>query len=410
MPKATHPQRTKQLLRAFSQHWYLLVELRKQRKALTCQHIPNEGPNLDLDVGLSSSSGSEADSDEDFGVLSSLSSDSLGSGSWWSASDMSDTESDEEELRPIINDTFIPAACRYHGLSDNADVGWEGDDESDGPGAGDSYWTIRSFVVNELNNMHAHRYELPRHRLPRGPPYLPHVLKVLKDQRPDHFRQALRVSPSTFDAIVERISNDLVFSNQSNQAQIPVKEQLGITLYRFGHNGNAASLQSVADWAGVGKGTVTLATRRVMTAILRPEFMHEAVRMPNNEEKEAAKEWVAAHSCDAWRNGWCMVDGTLIPLYARPYWYGSSYFDWKSNYSMNVSVSTLRCVRGMIDIPHRSCHSQTSALLTSVMATPEVPMTQQPGVRRGWRKSTVTCWRTGSGFGPTQHIQYVFSH
>jgi hypothetical protein len=94
----------------------------------------------------------------------------------------------------------------------------------------------------------------------------------------------------------------------------------------------------LADWAGVGKGTVTLATQHVMTAILH---MHEAVRMPNNEEKEAAKEWVAAHSCDTWRNGWCMVDGTLIPLYACPYWYGSSYFDWKSNYSMNVQVSTL---------------------------------------------------------------------
>ena len=104
---------------------------------------------------------------------------------------MSDTESDEEELQPIIDDTFTSAAGRYPGLDDNADVGWEGDDESDGLGAGDSYRMIRSFVVNELNNMHAHRYELPRHRLPRGPPYLPHVLEVLKDQRPDHFCQAL---------------------------------------------------------------------------------------------------------------------------------------------------------------------------------------------------------------------------
>jgi hypothetical protein len=94
----------------------------------------------------------------------------------------------------------------------------------------------------------------------------------------------------------------------------------------------------------VGKGTVTLATRRVMTAILRPDFMREAVRMPNDREKEAAKEWVAAHSCEAWQNGWCMVDGTLVPLYARPYWYGSSYFDRKSNYSMNVQVSTRKNV------------------------------------------------------------------
>ena len=61
----------------------------------------------------------------------------------------------------MINDTFIPAAGRHHGLDENTDVGWDGDDESDGLGAGHSCRMIRSFVVNELNNMHAHQYELP---------------------------------------------------------------------------------------------------------------------------------------------------------------------------------------------------------------------------------------------------------
>jgi hypothetical protein len=32
------------------------------------------------------------------------------------------------------------------------------------------------------------------------------------------------------------------------------------------------------------------------------------------------------------------VDGMLVPLFERPYWYGESYFDRKSNYSMNVQV------------------------------------------------------------------------
>ena len=182
---------------------------------------------------------------------------------------------------------------------------------------------------------------MPRHQLPCGPPYLHHVLTVLKDDRPNHFRQALCVSPTTFDTILHCISGDPVFTNYSSQHQMPVESQLAIALCRFGHNGNAASLQSVANWAGVGKGTVTLATQCVMTAILHPDFMQNTVCMPNEEEKEAAKEWVAAHSCDAWRNGWCMVNGTLVPLYARPYWYGSSYFDRKSNYSMNVQVGAL---------------------------------------------------------------------
>ncbi|KAG2336963.1 hypothetical protein BDR05DRAFT_978651 [Suillus weaverae] len=56
------------------------------------------------------------------------------------------------------------------------------------------------------------------------------------------------------------------------------------------------------------------------------------------KEKEAAKAWVKAHSCKAWHDEWCLVDGTLIPLYDRPNWYGESYFNWKCNYSLNIQV------------------------------------------------------------------------
>jgi len=65
---------------------------------------------------------------------------------------------------------------------------------------------------------------------------------------------------------------DPVFSNQSQNDQIPVQDQLAVALFRFGHDGNGASMQVVADWAGLGKGTVHLVTRRVMTAILHPSF------------------------------------------------------------------------------------------------------------------------------------------
>jgi hypothetical protein len=68
-----------------------------------------------------------------------------------------------------------------------------------------------------------------------------------------------------------------------------VEEQLAVTLYHFGHNGNASSLQSVANWAGFGKGTVLLATCQVMAAILCPSFMWDAVRMPSGPEKEEAE-------------------------------------------------------------------------------------------------------------------------
>jgi hypothetical protein len=145
----------------------------------------------------------------------------------------------------------------------------------------------------------------------------------------------------TFDALVARLEHDPVFFNNSNHPQLAVELQLAVALYRFGHDGNAASLQSVANWAGLGKGTVHLCTRRVMTAVLRPSFMQQSVRMPTPAEKERAKRWVHDHSCKSWRNGWCFVDGTLVPLDERPTWYGPSYFDRKCNYSLNIQVRTV---------------------------------------------------------------------
>ncbi|KAE9392391.1 hypothetical protein BT96DRAFT_830697 [Gymnopus androsaceus JB14] len=207
--------------------------------------------------------------------------------------------------------------------------------------------TARRWVKEEIQEMYTHRYEAPRDRLPRpSQSYLHHVLITLKNGHADYFRQELRVTPYTFDKLVAAIENDPVFENSSEAAhQAPVEEQLAVLLYRFGHDGNAASVQGVCNWAGIGKGTVLLYTKRVLTALLRPEFMQDAVQMPNKDEKEEAKKWVERHSCKAWRNGWCFVDGTLIPLYTRPYWYGESYFDRKCRYSLNIQIVNLPNLR-----------------------------------------------------------------
>ncbi|KAF8220344.1 hypothetical protein L208DRAFT_1334337 [Tricholoma matsutake] len=175
---------------------------------------------------------------------------------------------------------------------------------------------------------------MQRGEIPRGPARMHHVLFTLKSARPDQFREEIRVTPLTFDVLVTRLQNDIIFGNNSSHPQMSVEEQLAITLFCFGHDGNAASVQSVANWAGVGKGTVLLVT----PAILRQEFMNEAVHFPDAEEKEAAKRWVHRHSCRAWRNGWCLVDGTLVPLAGQPHWFGESYFDRKNRYSLNIQA------------------------------------------------------------------------
>lgn len=99
-----------------------------------------------------------------------------------------------------------------------------------------------------------------------------------------------------------------------------------------------ASTMKVALWFGVGYGTVRKATTRVMLALNSEAFRNSTVQWSNQEAKEKAKEWVGDRSCPAWRDGWCMVDGTLVPLYQRPAFFGNTWFDRKHNYSMTVQV------------------------------------------------------------------------
>ena len=119
---------------------------------------------------------------------------------------------------------------------------------------------------------------------------------------------------------------------------MPVAEQLAIALYRFGHYGNAASQMKIALWAGVGYETVSLVTSRVMAATCSEHFRRSALRWTCDEAKETAKAWVESASCPTWRDGWLMVDGSLVPLFMCPAFFGNTWFDRKSNYSLNVQV------------------------------------------------------------------------
>ncbi|KIM78753.1 hypothetical protein PILCRDRAFT_10970 [Piloderma croceum F 1598] len=96
----------------------------------------------------------------------------------------------------------------------------------------------------------------------------PHVLEVLKVECPDQFREILQVNPAMFNKIVDNIKDDPLFFNNYNNHQIPVEQQLAITLYCFGHDRNAASQAAVGCWAGGGKGSPSLHTKRVMTVVL----------------------------------------------------------------------------------------------------------------------------------------------
>lgn len=162
------------------------------------------------------------------------------------------------------------------------------------------------------------------------------ILISFKFRDPKRFRQNLRVSTNTFDSLLKMIETHTIFMSDAYVSQCPVSIQLAIAMYRFGHDGNASSVEAVAQWAGVSVGTVVNCTRRVMIAFLA---LHDsAIRWPTEDEKEKSKQWVETVSCYAWRDGYCMVDGTPIVLFQKPGYHGEAYFDRKSNYSLNLQV------------------------------------------------------------------------
>ncbi|KIJ54766.1 hypothetical protein M422DRAFT_152646 [Sphaerobolus stellatus SS14] len=196
-------------------------------------------------------------------------------------------------------------------------------------------------LIQALLDLYSSHFINERNFLPRSGELLALLPSDYKAHFPETFRSFLRVYPATFDSLVSKIQDHPVFHNDSHNGQIPVTHQAAITLYRFGHFGNAASASKVSFMAGVGYGTVHLCTRQVMAAILNDSFRLEVLRWPDDEAKEEAKQWVKERTCSSWQHGWCMVDGTLVPLYAQPAFFGNSFFDRKSNYSMNVQIISL---------------------------------------------------------------------
>ena len=93
--------------------------------------------------------------------------------------------------------------------------------------------------------------------------------KVLPHFDEGRMRQMLRVSNDEFCYLMSLIEMDPIFHTKSMSPQLPIHLQLKIALFRFGSNGDSASVRKVATLFGVGDGgTVIIATKRVIHALL----------------------------------------------------------------------------------------------------------------------------------------------
>jgi hypothetical protein len=195
-------------------------------------------------------------------------------------------------------------------------------------------------IIARLQAAIYNRYLHPRDPIPRAASQLELCLGLWKERYHREFRRYARMDPDTFDSLVSTIRDADVFQNRShNEQQMPVDRQLLIALVQFGTYGNGASLDKIADIAGVGKGTVDLVTRRVIVAVRQSKIREKNIRWPVGQDREDVKQMVEDQTeIHGFRNGWCMVDGTLVPLFQKPAWFGETFFDRKSNYSMNIQI------------------------------------------------------------------------
>ncbi|KIK79633.1 hypothetical protein PAXRUDRAFT_160828 [Paxillus rubicundulus Ve08.2h10] len=165
------------------------------------------------------------------------------------------------------------------------------------------------------------------------------LLDHFADHCPGLFRKKLQVDPDIFDAILAQISDHSIFSSASHNHQFPIAIQLVIFLNCAGYYGNVILPEDVAQWARASVGSVVNCTNCVMVAVL--DQHDDFIQFPALESQDAenARSYVEAHVCSEWQNGFLAADGSAFGLYAKPGFHGETFFDHKSNYSLNCQVN-----------------------------------------------------------------------
>ena len=180
----------------------------------------------------------------------------------------------------------------------------------------------------------ASRYSVSRRQ--RIPTSADWRVRILFSSPPLQYRAVSRVDRSTFEVLVGRMEATAgdIFYSSSGRPQLPVRVQLAITLFRFGHYGNAASVILTAQTFFVSVGSVVKATQRVTAAILRWEDAE--IRWPDASRRAA----LAEQSKQRYGFAGCVgaVDGTTIPLAYPPSVNPWCFFDRHGRYSVNVLV------------------------------------------------------------------------
>src|SRR3954469_120106 len=186
------------------------------------------------------------------------------------------------------------------------------------------------FFLEILLGAHALRYVTPHIPTPKTRAYMDNIFDLISDV---DFQQQCRMTKESFQKIVELIKDHPIFHNNSFIEQTPVKLQLACALKHLGKNGNGASMGSLKRLYGIGYGTVSRFTDRVIKVL--NDLAKDIIHWPSQEERAQIRDDLAPLGFPG-----CIgfIDGTTLPLSQRPGRCGEAYFDRKHRYSINAQV------------------------------------------------------------------------
>ena len=149
------------------------------------------------------------------------------------------------------------------------------------------------------------------------------------------FRIHFRMCRESFNAIVELIRDSKYFTNHPKKRKKgPVELHLLVFLRRMGAEGTEGNSDKIANFFGIGKGTVNVYVKRVKRAILK--LKDKFVVWPDAKEKDRIKCQIKLNH--GFQQCIGIIDGTLIVLNQRPHLYGDSYWCRKNCYALNIQV------------------------------------------------------------------------
>ena len=150
----------------------------------------------------------------------------------------------------------------------------------------------------------------------------------------DEFVGHFRVCRSTYHWLCSIFANNQHLVCKSNHVMKPIELHVLLFLKKVGSEGTSGSDSKLADFFGIGKGTVPLMFSRMKNAIL--SLKDKVITWPTQAQKERMKLEIKTKY--GFQKCVGIIDGTIIILQNRPVKYGDSYYCRKNVYALNVQV------------------------------------------------------------------------